>query len=137
MADRTLTRKPARELAKLIRGRAVSPVEVLDAHLAAIEATNPKLNAIITLAAEAAHDAARRAEDAVMRGEELGALHGLPIAIKDNTLTKGIRTTYASPLYKDFVPGEDAEVVRRLARDRKSTRLNSSHVRLSRMPSSA
>jgi amidase len=114
MADRSLTRRPARELAKLIRSRAVSPVEVLDAHLAAIEATNPKLNAIITLAAEAAHDAARRAEDAVTRGEELGALHGLPVAVKDNTLTKGIRTTYASPLYKDFVPGEDAEVVRRL-----------------------
>jgi amidase len=114
MADRTLARKSARELARLIRTRAVSPVEVLDAHLVVIEAINPKLNAFVTLAAEAAHDAARRAEDAAARSEPLGPLHGLPVAVKDNTLTKGIRTTYASPLYKDFVPDEDAEVVRRL-----------------------
>ena len=114
MADVTLTRKSARELARLIRDRAVSPVEVLDAHLAAIEAVNPKLNAIVTLVAEQARDAARAAEQAVMKGEPLGALHGLPVAIKDITLTAGIRTTYASPIYKDFVPSEDAEVVRRL-----------------------
>ena len=114
MADRTLARKSARELARLIRTRAVSPVEVLDAHLAVIEAVNPKLNAFVTLAAEAAHDAARRAEDAAARSEPLGPLHGLPVAVKDNTLTAAIRTTYASPLYKDFVPQEDAEVVRRL-----------------------
>jgi amidase len=114
MADRALARKSARELARLIRTRAVSPVEVLDAHLAVIEAINPKLNAFVTLAAEAAHDAARRAEDAAARSEPLGPLHGLPVAVKDNTLTAGIRTTYASPLYKDFVPDEDAEVVRRL-----------------------
>jgi amidase len=114
MVDKTLARKPARELARLIRTRAVSPVEVLDAHLAVIAEINPKLNAVITLAAEAAHDAARRAEDAVVGGEPLGALHGLPIAVKDNTLTAGIRTTYASPLFKDFVPAEDAEIVRRL-----------------------
>ena len=55
-----------------------------------------------------------RAEDAVVGGEPLGALHGLPVAVKDNTLTAGIRTTFASPLFKDFVPAEDAEVVRRL-----------------------
>jgi amidase len=114
MADLSLTRKSARELAKLIRERAVSPVEVLDAHLAAIEAINPKLNAIVTLAADMARDAARIAEQAVMKNEPLGALHGLPIAIKDVTLTAGIRTTFASPLYKDYVPAEDAEVVRRL-----------------------
>jgi amidase len=114
MADLTLARKSARELARLIRTRAVSPVEVLDAHLAVIEAINPKLNAIVTLAAEAALDAARRAEDAVLKGEPLGALHGLPIAVKDVTQTAGIRTTFASPLYKDYVPAEDAEGVRRL-----------------------
>jgi amidase len=114
MADITLTRKPARELARLIREGAVSPVEVLDAHLAAIEVSNPKLNAIVTLVAEQSQDAARAAEQAVMKGEPLGALHGLPVAIKDITLTAGIRTTYASPIYEDFVPSEDAEVVRRL-----------------------
>jgi amidase len=114
MTDVSLTRKSARELARLIRERAVSPVEVLDAHLAAIETLNPKLNAIVTLAAEQARDAARLAEAAVVKGERLGPLHGLPVGIKDITLTAGIRTTYASPLYKDYVPTEDAEVVRRL-----------------------
>jgi amidase len=112
--DNSLVRKSARELARLIRTRAVSPVEVLDAYLKVIEALNPKLNAIVTLAAEQARDAARVAENAVMKGEPLGALHGLPIGVKDVTPTAGIRTTYASPLFKDYVPSEDAEAVRRL-----------------------
>src|SRR3984957_5164253 len=114
MADVTLTRKSARELARLIRERAVSRVEVLDAHLAAIAEINPSLNAIVTLAAEQAQDAARRSERAVAMGEPLGSLHGLPVAIKDITPTAGIRTTFASPLYKDYVPAEDAEAIRRL-----------------------
>ena len=114
MADVTLRRKSARELARLIRERAVSPVEVLDAHLAAVAEINPSLNAIVTLAAEQAQDAARRAENAVAKGEPLGPLHGLPVAIKDITPTAGIRTTFGSPLYADYVPAEDAEVVRRL-----------------------
>jgi amidase len=114
VADHSLARQPARELARLIRTRAVSPVEVLDAHLDVIARVNPKLNAIVTLAADAARDAARSAEDAVMKGDPLGPLHGLPVAIKDVTPTAGIRTTFASPLYKDLVPTEDAEVVRRL-----------------------
>ena len=114
MVDVSLTRRSARELARLIRSREVSPVEVLDAHLAVIERINPKLNAIVTLAAEQARDAARAAETAVVNGEPLGALHGLPVAIKDITPTAGIRTTFASPLFKDHVPAEDAEVVRRL-----------------------
>ena len=87
---------------------------MLDAFLAVIEALNPKLNAIVTLAAEQARDAARLAESAVMKGEPLGPLHGLPIAVKDVTPTAGIRTTFASPLFKDYVPTEDAEAVRRL-----------------------
>src|ERR1700757_5051496 len=114
MADVSLTRKTARELAAMIKARAVSPVEVLDAHLAVIARVNPKLNAIVTLAAEQANDNARAVEAAVMRGERLGALAGLPIAIKDVTPTAGIRTTFGSPLYKDHVPEEDAEAVSRL-----------------------
>jgi amidase len=112
--DMSLTRKSARELARLVRSRAVSPVEVLDAHVAAIERINPKLNAIVTLAAEQARDAARAAEAALTRGNDVGPLHGLPVAVKDITPTAGIRTTFGSPLFKDHVPGEDAEVVRRL-----------------------
>jgi amidase len=112
--DDALTRKSAVELAAMMRSRAVSPVEVLDAHLAAIARINPKLNAIVTLAAESARAAARRAEAAIMAGEPLGPLHGLPIGVKDVTHTAGIRTTFGSPLFKDFIPDEDAEVVRRL-----------------------
>jgi amidase len=114
MSDNSLVRQSARELARLIRTRAVSPLDVLDAHLAAIKALNPKLNAVVTLAEENARDNAQRAEQAVMKGEPIGALHGLPIGIKDITQTAGIRTTFASPLLKDNVPSEDEEVVRRL-----------------------
>src|ERR1700680_3546753 len=110
----TLSRKTAVELASLISTKAVSPVEVLDAHLATIARVNPKLNAIVTLVADAAHALAKAAEAAVMRGDTLGALHGLPVAIKDITPTAGIRTTYGSPLFRDHVPTEDAEAVRRL-----------------------
>ncbi len=87
---------------------------MLDAHLAVIEDVNPTLNALVTLAAEQACEAARAAEAALMAGAQLGPLHGLPVAIKDVTATAGIRTTYASSLYKDYVPEEDAEAVRRL-----------------------
>ncbi len=114
MADEDLTRKSAIELAALIRSRAISPRELLDAHLTVIERVNPKLNAVVTLAADHARDAAHQAEAAVMRGDELGLLHGLPIAIKDTTRTAGIRTTFGSPLFADHIPEEDAEVVRRL-----------------------
>jgi amidase len=109
-----LTRKTACELASMIASKAVSPVEVLDAHLKTIARVNPKLNAIVTLVADDARVLAKQAEAAVLRGEELGVLHGLPIGIKDITPTAGIRTTFGSPLFKDYVPAEDAEAVRRL-----------------------
>jgi amidase len=109
-----LWRKPAHELAALVRARKVSPIEVLDAHLAVIERLNPTLNAIVTLAADGAREVARAAGTAVTRGDKLGPMHGLPIGIKDIVATANIRTTYGSPLYADNVPREDAEVVRRL-----------------------
>src|ERR1700716_3297687 len=108
-----LSRRTAVELASLIATRAVSPVEVLEAHLATIARVNPKLNAIVTLVEEAARTSAKQAEAVVMRGEKLGALHGLPVVIKDITPTAGIRTTYGSPLFKDNVPAEDVEGVGR------------------------
>src|SRR5690348_14579261 len=111
-----LNRRPARVLAAMIRRKEVSPLEVLDAHLAAIERLNGKLNAIVTLVAERAREAAKSAEDAVMAGRPLGPLHGLPVVIKDVTQTAGIRTTFGSPLYRDFIPAEDEEVVVRLKR---------------------
>jgi amidase len=109
-----LTRRPATELAQLIREKSISPVELLKAHLEAIERLNPKINAICTLAAESALAAAKRAEHAVIAGDELGLLHGLPIGIKDVTPTAGIRTTFGSPLYADHDPSEDAAVVTRI-----------------------
>jgi amidase len=109
-----LWRKPAHDLAALGRKREIRPVELLDAHLAVIDRLNPTLNAIVTLAADSARAAARTAEQVVTRGDELGAMHGLPIGIKDIVATANIRTTYGCPLYADNVPTEDAEVVRRL-----------------------
>jgi amidase len=106
--------RPATELASLVRTKQVSPVELLRACLAAIERLNPKINAICTLAAESATAAAQRAERAVMAGDEIGLLHGVPIGIKDLTPTADIRTTFGSPLYADHVPGEDAAVVKRI-----------------------
>jgi amidase len=113
-AARRLNRHPATELARLVRDKSVSPVEVLRDHLQAVAQYNPCVNAICTLAADAAMAAAKRAEDAVMAGEPLGPLHGLPIGIKDVTPTAGIRTTFGSPLFVDNVPTEDAAVVSRL-----------------------
>jgi amidase len=112
--SRGLSRQSASELARLIRSKAVSPVEVLQAHLETINRINPKVNAICTLAAAQAMEAARKAEAAVMRGEKLPPLHGLPVGIKDVTPTASIRTTFGSPLFADNVPGEDAAVVARL-----------------------
>jgi amidase len=106
-----LSRLSAVELRDLVRARKVSPVEILDAHLAAIARLNPKFNAIVTLVEDQARAAAKRAADGDGNGLPL---HGLPVVIKDVTLTKGIRTTFGSPLYKDFVPDEDAAAVERL-----------------------
>ena len=106
--------RSATELARLIRSKAVSPVELLRSCLAAIDRLNPKINAICTLAAESATAAAQRAERAVMAGDEVGALHGVPIGIKDLTPTAGIRTTFGSTLFADHVPSDDAAVVKRI-----------------------
>lgn len=104
----------ATELAQRMRTKAVSCREVMTAHLAQIERVNPQVNAIVTLLPERALEHARRADEALARGEEVGPLHGLPIAHKDLVLTKGIRTTFGSPIFKDFVPDQDEIIVERL-----------------------
>jgi len=109
-----VSRSSAVELVARIKQGEISPVEVLDAHLETIAAQNPKFNAIVTLAEDKARLAAKAAEAAISNSDALGPLHGLPVVIKDVTLTAGMRTTYGSPLYKDFVPVEDAAVVARL-----------------------
>jgi len=97
-----------------IRARRVSPAELTRECLAAIEKLNPELNAFITVLAESALEEARRAEQEIFRGKYRGPLHGIPVGLKDLIDTAGTRTTAASALFKDRVPSEDAEVVRRL-----------------------
>jgi len=104
----------ATEIARLIRARELSAIEVMEAHLAQIERVNPKVNAIVTFLPEQALEQARAADVALGKGEDVGPLHGLPIAHKDLTLTKGIRTTFGSLAFKDFVPQEDGLIVERL-----------------------
>jgi aspartyl-tRNA(Asn)/glutamyl-tRNA(Gln) amidotransferase subunit A len=102
----------AGEIARRVRAREVSPVEVVDAHLARIEELNPRLNAIVT--PMDARGAAREAEAAVLRGDELGPLHGVPFTIKDSLDTAGVRTARGSRLFADHVPAEDAVAVARV-----------------------
>jgi amidase len=104
------------EMARLIRAKKLSAREALAAHLTQIERVNPRVNAIVTLVAEMAGAAAAAADETQARGETLGALHGLPVAHKDLFETRGIRTTFGSPLYKDNVPAEDDIVVERMRR---------------------
>jgi amidase len=114
MPGRDLTFTSAGELGKLYRTRRASPLEVMQALLARIDAVNPTVNAIVTLARDAALWDARRATAALKRGATLPPLFGVPVAIKDVTPTAGIRTTHGSKLFEDHVPTEDALVVQRL-----------------------
>jgi amidase len=102
------------EMARLIRTGKLSAREALAAHLKQIERVNPKVNAIVTLVPEMALEAAAKADERQARKEKLGPLHGLPVAHKDLIETKGIRTTYGSPLLKDYVPAEDDLLVDRM-----------------------
>jgi amidase len=104
----------ATELARQIHAKELSAREVMAAHLAQIDRVNPKVNAIVTLLPEAAMRQAREADEAIARRDEVGPLHGLPIAHKDLVATRGIRTTYGSPIYRDFVPDQDELIVERL-----------------------
>src|SRR2546427_12883120 len=103
----------ATELRRLVGARDVWPVEVVQACLARLERHNPVINAVVTLNPRALDDA-RELERRLARGEPPGPLCGLPVGIKDVTPVAGLRTTFGSPLYKDYVPAEDALVVQRL-----------------------
>jgi amidase len=108
-----LTKLSAVKLAALMRAREVSPVEVMETYLRRVERLNQRLNAIVTLAPDA-FERAREAESAIMRGHKMGALHGVPVTIKDTIETKGLRTTSGSLLRAQHVPSEDATAVARL-----------------------
>ena len=104
----------AADLAAAIRKKKVSPVEVVDAVLARIQDVKD-LNAYVTVDTEGARRAAREAERALTtRGAKLGPLHGVPFSVKDLILTRGLRTTFGTPLYRDHVPSEDAPIVLRM-----------------------
>jgi Asp-tRNA(Asn)/Glu-tRNA(Gln) amidotransferase A subunit family amidase len=114
LSDNELCYLPAAELARRIADRALSPVEVVETALARIEVTQPVLNAFCFVYPEDALAAARAAEQAVLAGEPLGPLHGVPIAIKDFTPTKGKTTTRGSCAFEHWVPDFDPLIVRRL-----------------------
>ena len=105
---------PATELAAAIRRRQLSPVEIIDAVLARIEAVNPRLNAYLAVDAERARAAARVAEAGVMRGEIKGALYGLPVSIKDLEPSAGMRCTYGSKFFEHAVAEHDGAVTTRV-----------------------
>ena len=104
----------ATELLRLYRTRKASPLEAMQAILTQVDRVNPRVNAIVTLARESALAEARKATRALPRRAEFPPLFGVPVVIKDLTVTKGLRTTYGSKIYADHVPTEDALVVRRL-----------------------
>jgi aspartyl-tRNA(Asn)/glutamyl-tRNA(Gln) amidotransferase subunit A len=114
MKTSSLTFATIEELAPLLAKKKLSPVELAQCYLARIEKLNPQLNAFLTVTAEEALAEARLAERELARGQRRGPLHGIPIALKDNIWTRGIRTTAGSAILREFVPSEDATVVRRL-----------------------
>ena len=103
------------EAGRLLRKKEISPVELVDAALARIERGNPMLNAFLTIVADEARRQASAAERAIRRGDAGGPLHGIPISLKDNFWTRGIRTTAGSKILANFVPDEDSIVASRLA----------------------
>ena len=116
MPNNDMAFAPATEQRRLVADKQVSPVELTELYLDRIEKLDPQLNAYLTVAHDEARRAAKAAEQAVVRGDELGPLHGLPISIKDLELTRGLRTTSGSLIYKDRVPDEDSIVVERVRR---------------------
>ena len=102
------------EIARLVGRKEISPVEVVKTFISRIEEVNPKLGAIVTLAADEAIAAAQEEESSLHRGEISGPLNGVPLLIKDNVFTRGLRTTFGSLLYENYVPAEDAVLVERL-----------------------
>ena len=102
------------ELSQRIRSGDLSCVEVMQAHIAQIDRVNPQVNAIVTYHPDTALEGAKAADDALSRGDDVGALHGLPVAHKDLADTAGVRTTYGSPIYADHIPEQDALMVERL-----------------------
>ena len=114
MVDNELAFAPATDLLRLIATKQVSPVELTELYFDRIDRLDSRLNSYLLLTRDEALSTARTAETMVMRGEELGALHGLPISIKDTQMTRGVRTTVGSLVFEDRIPDRDAAVVERV-----------------------
>lgn len=114
MASNDLVQLSAVELRRMIGAKQLSPVELLDACISQIEAINPAVNAICATDFDGARAQAKRDEQAVMNGDELGVVHGLPCGVKDLQVTGGLLTTHGSPQFKNNVPDEDELMVARL-----------------------
>ena len=114
MTDRELAFTPAYELVKLVADKKVSPVALTRVFLERIERLNPELNAYLTVTADEAMESAKAAEQAVMDGQELGPLHGVPVSVKYLEATPGIRTTFGSLIFKDYVPDFTSGVAERV-----------------------
>ena len=104
------------EMAAMLSAGEISARELLEAHLTRIDTVNPLVNALVTMTPESALERAAEADEAHARGESLGLLHGLPVAHKDLAFTAGVRTTWGSPIFADFVPDSDSLVVERQRR---------------------
>src|SRR5208282_4579413 len=116
MANSELFTLPAARMAAAIRSREISPVEIARAHLDRIAALDPLLNAFVTVTAEMALSTAKRAEAAVLEGDALGPLHGIPLSLKDSLAMRGVRTTFGSKIFANHVAEEDAPLVERIKR---------------------
>jgi len=115
MSESEICFMTATEMVQRIRAKEFSCREVMEAHLTRIERVNPIVNAIVTrIPSEQALALADAADDDIMKGKDIGPLHGLPVAHKDLVPTKGMRTTFGSPIFKDFVPENDGLIVERL-----------------------
>ena len=113
-SERDLAFTPAWKLIELIQKKEVSSVELTKLYLKRIEDLDSQLNAYLTVTADQALKDAEAADSAIQNGTATGALTGIPISIKDLNLTKGVRTTRGSCLYKDFIPHTDEPVVRKI-----------------------
>jgi aspartyl-tRNA(Asn)/glutamyl-tRNA(Gln) amidotransferase subunit A len=114
METKDLCYRSVSDLAALIRRKALSPVELVDAYLRRIEAVDSRLSAFLTLTADSAREESKQAEAEISAGHWRGPLHGIPYGVKDIIETKGVRTTHGSSFFRNFVPDRDAECIMRL-----------------------
>ena len=114
MSNIDLVNLSAVEMVKLIRAKDITAKELMEAHLLQIGRVNPKVNAIVTLLPDLAIEKAEEVDSAIAKGEDVGILQGLPVAHKDLVPTKGIRTTFGSPIYEHHVPDHNALIVDRI-----------------------